>query len=116
MIVYYAHCMAIYNTPQEERDIELLKELGFEVNNPNDKGHDYGWKTHGMKYADKIVPGADVVAFRSLPDGTIPAGIAYEVQLAIDKGIPIIELPNFHNRKVLDREQTRQYLREIGQR
>lgn len=28
MKVYYSHCKAIYNTPQE-RDLDLLKSLGF---------------------------------------------------------------------------------------
>ena len=35
MRVYYAHCIAIYNTPQEQRDIEALENLGFDVVNPN---------------------------------------------------------------------------------
>ena len=35
MTVYYAHPMAIYGTPQEDRDIETLENLGFTVVNPN---------------------------------------------------------------------------------
>lgn len=35
MRLYYAHCIAIYSTPQEDRDIETLEELGFTVVNPN---------------------------------------------------------------------------------
>jgi len=26
--VYYSHCMAIYNTPQEKADIKLLQKMG----------------------------------------------------------------------------------------
>ena len=33
--VYYAHCIAIYSTPQEDRDVAMLEEMGFEVINPN---------------------------------------------------------------------------------
>jgi hypothetical protein len=36
--IYYAHCMAIYNTPQEARDIDLLETIFSEFNyvvNPN---------------------------------------------------------------------------------
>jgi hypothetical protein len=36
---YYAHCMAIYNTVQEDRDVSLLTKLGFEVVNPNGPMH-----------------------------------------------------------------------------
>lgn len=116
MKVYYAHCKAIYNTPLEQRDIKLLQSLGFEVDNPNDDKHKIGWTKYKMKYADKVVPKANLVAFRSLPDGTIPAGVAYELNIAYAKDIPVIELPHFHGRKVLNVEETRRYIREIGQR
>jgi hypothetical protein len=33
--IYYAHCIAIYSTPQEDRDVAMLEEMGFEVINPN---------------------------------------------------------------------------------
>src|SRR5690606_7215826 len=32
---YYAHCMAIYGTPAEQRDVATLLALGFQVINPN---------------------------------------------------------------------------------
>lgn len=35
MNVYYAHCIAIYNTLQESRDVSLLEDVGFTVINPN---------------------------------------------------------------------------------
>jgi hypothetical protein len=35
MRVYYAHCIAIYSTPQEDRDVFTLESMGFEVINPN---------------------------------------------------------------------------------
>lgn len=35
MKVYYARPISIYNTKQDERDIQLLEAIGFEVNNPN---------------------------------------------------------------------------------
>ena len=31
---YYAHCLSIFNTPQERRDVAVLETLGFEVYNP----------------------------------------------------------------------------------
>lgn len=37
MRVYYAHCIAIYNTLQENRDVELLEGLGHNVVNPNSR-------------------------------------------------------------------------------
>lgn len=41
---YYAHCTAIYNTPQEQRDVETLLALGMGVLNPNCPECDHGYK------------------------------------------------------------------------
>ncbi len=32
---YYAHCVDIYHTPQEQHDLDALTRLGFRVVNPN---------------------------------------------------------------------------------
>ena len=134
MIIYYAHCQAIYNTKQEERDIDTLKSLGFEVINPANKEHkDVASKIRAsvtsfqimngidpsslvMDYFKGLVTGSDAVAFRGLPDGSIPAGVAKEIQVAIDEGKPVIEIPSCILRRVLTVDQTREYLKEIGQR
>lgn len=48
MKVYYAHCMTIYDTPQETRDLKLLeKDLGYEVLNPNEEIYQEGYKAYG---------------------------------------------------------------------
>lgn len=116
MIVYYAHCKAIYNTPQEERDIELLHKLGFRVLNPSAKDYDANWQEFGMDFANTLVKQCHALVFRALPDGSIPAGVATEIAIANDMNIPIFELPSFHLRRILDVDETRQYLRETGQR
>lgn len=143
-IVYYAHCQAIYDTPQEQRDVELLKTLGFEVLNPNmpehkdqavkirqsvtkageqmdlDRGVDLTearkafWKDQAsscvMEYFENLVKSADFVAFRALPDGRIPAGIAKEISL----GKPCFELPSGIVRRIIGVAETREYLQEAG--
>lgn len=116
MLVYYAHCKAIYNTPQEQRDVETLKALGFEVLNPNEPKHWPNWEEKGMEYADFLVGSSEALVFRSLPGGDIPAGIWYEINIAKKLGLPIFELPGFSFRPVLSVEHTRCYLEEIGQR
>lgn len=133
MKIYYSHCMAIYDTPQEERDIEYLKRFGFEIVNPNtpeinEQVSDfrakypevYGAKTTSQEIMDSIflpmLQGCDGLVFRSLPDGSIPAGVALEIQTAKDAGMPILELPSSTLRRTLTVEETRSYLQEIGQR
>jgi len=109
---YYAHCLAIYNTYQEERDVKLLESLGFEVVNPNSSEYQKKYETEGMLFFKELAQKCNVIAFRALPSGEIPAGVAGE----IDCGLPIIELPSGISRRKLSVEQTREYLREVGQR
>ena len=116
LVCYYAHCKGIYGTPQEARDVELLHSLGFAVINPSEPQYDDGWKARGMDYADELVGGSDLVAFRALPDGAIPCGVYTELCLARDRDLPIVELPSGLTRRGIDLEQTREYLREIGER
>lgn len=122
MNVYYAHCLAIYNTPQEKRDLITLQRLGFQVTNPNSPivqrdvellrgaGQDY------MEYFRLMVEAHQALAFRALPDGTIPSGVAKEIFFAHNAFIPVFELPSAISRRSLSLQHTREYLREIGQR
>ena len=115
-VVYYAHCLAIFNTPQEERDITLLERLGYSVFNPNCKYCADGYKAFGMEFFDGLVKECDVFAFRALPDGRIPAGVAKEIEFARKYDKPVIELPSGVVRREMNALQTREYLSESGQR
>jgi hypothetical protein len=115
--VYYAHSIAIYNTPQEARDIDTLTKLGFEVVNPNAPEHEAGYKRMGMDYFTAMIRDCDALAFRANPDGTINAGIAKEIEDALDEpSLPVFELPSGINRRTLTVGQTRATLREQGAR
>lgn len=122
--VYYAHCLAIYNTPQEKRDIETLEALGFNVINPNcpetaemvrvlkEQGRD----DYMRAVFAPMVKDCDAVVFRGLPDGRVPAGIAGELEYASEYGRPVIELPSAVLSRTMTVAQTREYLKESGQR
>jgi hypothetical protein len=118
--------MALYGTPQEVRDVALLEALGFDVDNPNNPVtatrclslHESGVDS-GAIMERVFKPRAetcDVLVFRALPDGSIPAGVAKEIEWALAAGKPVIELPSGFRRRVLTVEQTREYLAEVGQR
>lgn len=119
--IYYAHSLALYGTAQERRDVELLELLGFEVENPNQLEHAQGYmkiKKEGgnpMDYFVRLVTTCDALAFRGLPTGHIPAGVYKEIRTAENNAMPVFELPCFFNRAV-GVEETRQFLREIGER
>lgn len=114
--VYYAHVMALYDTPQEKRDVQLLQRLGFDVLNPNRPAHAAGAKREGMEYFKGLVLKCDVLAFRALPDGSISSGVAMEIKWAQEADMPVFELPGSVSRRCLTVEQTREYLTEVGQR
>lgn len=146
MKVYYAHCMAIYNTPQELRDMATLAAIfGEPAVNPNcaeinaqcdalraevDAHNEYlrapvpgrhgEFRDAGGEVMERIfkplVASCDVLVFRALPDGTIPAGVFKEMTWAQENGTPILELPSGTSRRELTLAATKQYLREIGQR
>ena len=131
MKCYYAHCMAIYGTPQEERDIKTLKALGFEVLNPNSPGyieeaaairqhheelHTSDPGHYVMNYFMELVSTCECLAFRALPDGKIPAGVAKEIAAARENDLPIMELPSALTLRAMSVEATREFLTEIGQR
>jgi len=122
--VYYAHCVAIYDTVQEERDILTLQDLDLFVFNPNceevregvikykeENGHD-----KVMDYFKSFVEDCDVFAFRTLPDGRIPSGVAFELNHAKQLRKTIIELPSGIISRTMNYELTKEYLLEIGNR
>lgn len=124
--VYYAHCMSIYDTEQETRDIALLAQLGFNVKNPNTEAITREVRKRNVLGTPKrqameevfrpMVEDADVFAFRALPDGAISSGVYREWKWAVEAGKPIIELPASVERRALSLTLTREYLREVGQR
>jgi len=121
---YYAHCMAIYNTPQEERDIKTLEDMGFEVVNPNTQEVKDRFEAFKNKYPDinymkffySMIEDCDILAFRANYDGKIAAGTGNEATMALSYGKPIFELPSMIESRVMSVKDTRQYLHEIGQR
>ena len=114
--IYYAHSVSLYNTPQELRDIELLERLGFEVFNPNQPACNAGYQAEGMKYFERVLDDCDALAFRANPGGSINAGVVKEINYMIVQGAPVIELPTLVGRQYLSVEDTRAYLKEVGNR
>ena len=142
MIVYYAHCLQLYGTKQEQRDLETLRGFGFQVTNPADDAYAKLAKTVKQVYANPttdeeralvapfadageavmqlvfrgLVCNCDALVFRALPDGRIPAGVAQEIAWANLLGKPVIELPTNLLSRTMTVDQTREYLRLVGQR
>lgn len=130
MRIYYAHCTALYGSAQESRDIALLEHLGAAVLNPNSAdiirrcaqirecapvGEDVGGLIMENVFKPLVLD-CDLLAFRALPDGRIPAGVAKEIAWAQEAGIPVLELPSGIIDRTMSVASTRNYLHEVGVR
>lgn len=126
MKVYYAHSVHLYGTEQEKKDLELLDSLGFtDIVNPNNPDvqvgielfkKEYGDEISVMSYFDNILDGVDAIAFRGHVDGTISSGVGYEIKYVQKQSKPVFELPVFIAARWLTREDTKEYLRQLGNR
>ena len=126
-ILYYSHCMAIYHTPQEERDLDTIKKMfgdEIEIINPSDKEHSdiVGYlksekmDAKVMPYFENLVKKSNMVVFRAAINGKIPSGVYKELMVAYDYGIPILELPSMITSREMTLGQTGEMLAELGQR
>ena len=119
MNIYYAHPLNLYNTKQEERDMDSLRMIfeGSTIVNPNNPETDALYKTTwSMQVFFDIIKECDLLVFRAIPSGQITAGVAAEINVAIEYGIPVLELPSMIFSRIMSPQETRQYLHEIGQR
>lgn len=112
MKAYYARPITLYGTPQEKRDEELIRSLGFEP--IHIKKADY--QGQGMAVFEPMVKDAKALFFRAFPDLSIGAGVAKEIAWAVEGGIPVVELPHVFERRTLSVDETRRMLAYMGQR
>lgn len=115
---YYARPINIDNTPQQERDYNLILALGFE---PHPVGEEKkailaSYQKIGMEAFRPAVEASQALIFRAFPDGSIGSGVAQEISWALAAGVPVIEFPRQIERRVLDVAATRAMLAELGQR
>ena len=115
MTVYYARSMAIYDTPEEKRDMDLLASLGWMVV-PFTPEMQARAKEEGMVPFEEAVRTATMLIFRALPNGEIGAGVAQEIKTAQEAGIPVLEFPQLKPSRMLSVEETRWHLHAAGQR
>jgi len=117
--IYYAHPLSIYDSPQEERDLALLKFLwpDAEVYNPNSKLDTDKYKEYGFSWFLDRVADCDLVVFRGFPGGRIGAGVWREIEFAeVNCSIPVMEIPIILESRCLTIDDTREYLKHAGKR
>ena len=98
MKIYFAHCMADYDTLRERLALRLISARfpDYEIVNPNSPGISGDYETHRSKddpmlYFRQIVNGCDALAFLYNAGDTrsVGAGVGAEVLEALVHGKPI---------------------------
>lgn len=115
---YYARPISIDNTAQSDRDVELINSLGFKAHPTGNRKKDalVRYREIGMEAFRPYVEESRILVFRAFPDGSIGAGVALEIQWAIECSIPVLEIPRQIARRSLSVSDTRAMLSELGQR
>lgn len=116
MKVYFARPINLYNTNQDERDIETIKQLGFIVVNPNKLELQSRYEKEGMDVFFEALSDCDAIFFRSFYNLKISAGVQKEIDKGIELNKIIIELPTLTEERTLSVADTRNYLKYTGYR
>jgi hypothetical protein len=115
---YYARPISVDGTKQADRDMDLIRALGFQpypiLGDKADALEQY--RQIGMEAFKPYVLSSAVLIFRAFPDGSIGAGVAKEIAWAQGAGIPVIEIPRQIARRTLNVDDTKAMLAELGQR
>lgn len=93
MKCYLAHPVTEYGgTPRQLEAIEAIEAKDWEVVNPDKPWHQEGYRQHGMGYFLELVEDCDKLAFMRFPDGTIGAGVAKEIEKALQRRLMIYDV------------------------
>jgi len=91
-VAYFAHPITTYGSKAEEEILRRSSVLFKEVINPNTEEHRQNYDKQGMSYfMQKVVPKTKAIVFLAMPNGTIGAGVAKELQYYMKHDYDIIE-------------------------
>lgn len=93
MKCYLAHPVTDYGGSERQiRAIEAIESRDWEVVNPDKPWHQKEYRQHGMRYFLELVEDCDCLAFMRFPDGTIGAGVAKEIEKALQRRLMIYDV------------------------
>lgn len=113
MKIYFARPQSMYSSPQDLRDLRLIKTLFLdaEIIDPNTPEHQQGFEEEGMGYVLTFIHEVDLIIFRAFPGGKIGAGVWKEIQYGLEYNADVLELPVITSDRALSPDDTREYLR-----
>jgi len=111
--IYFLHPENLYNTPQEERDLNLIKYLwpDASIYNPNSKKDEQKYKEYGIEWFLDRIADCQLIIFRRFIDGKIGVTDLIKIKYGtVDCAIPILELPIILESQQLSINDTMEYL------
>ncbi len=104
--IYFGHPITIYNTQKESDLIDRIRKMfgWFDVENPNQKHHQEGYKRYkdkgerGMNYFfQEVLPKMDAGIFLPFEDGMFGTGVFEEAQFIFNNNKKIYEI-SYHGK------------------
>ena len=117
-IAFYAAPKHLVDTPQYQRDVMLINELGFQVHRATGLIEEdrAPYEAKGLDAFHEALEECEVLFFRAFPDHSIGAGVGGLIHKAVGHDIPVVELPTSISTRIRDVDETREILAECGQR
>ena len=94
MRIYLAHPITDYGTRRQASAIALISARGWQVENPDQAHHQRAYEKRGMLHFEEVVEDCDGLAFLRFPDGSIGAGVAKEIAVALRRGLTVWDASN----------------------
>lgn len=116
MKAFYSRPITLFGTKQEKRDINIIQSLGYDVLDYKTDEILQDYNNRGMVVFEELVKKCDILFYRSFIDLKIGAGVLKEVNAAIKNNIPVFELPTITESRILNVQETKNYLFLMGQR
>ena len=92
MKCYLAHPVTDYGgSERQKRAIAAIEARGWTVENPDSQVHQEAYKQHGMAHFLEVVEGCDALAFLRFTTGEIGAGVAKEIERALQLRLSVFD-------------------------
>lgn len=116
MKAFYSRPINLYGTLEDQRNIDSIKSLGYEVIDTESEEIQAEYSRKGMDVFFDLIKNTDVLFFKCALNMQITQGVYKHIVFASDNGIPVLEIPTILNARVMSLEDTRKYLQLTGKR
>ena len=116
MKAFYSRPINLYGTKEDQRNIDLIKSLGYEVIDTESEEIQVKYLKNGMDVFFDLIKKSDALFFKCALNMQITQGVYKQIVFANENEIPVFEIPTILNSRVMSLEDTRTYLKLTGKR